>query len=87
MTKITENQKLLLEFAYNNENKISKQKAVELIGNSYYCNAKKHVGDVLSRMVNSGKLNRIRNGHFEISQIKNQGVKQILDQDQLNIEL
>lgn len=87
MTKITQNQKILLDFAYKNENKISKQQAVELIGYSYYCNAKKHVGDVLSRMVNSGKLNRIRNGHFEINLIKNESVKQILDPDQLNIEL
>lgn len=87
MTKITENQKIIFEYAYKNDNKISKQKAVELIGGSYYANAKKHVGDVLSRMVNSGKLKRVRNGHFELNIICRIQCNRFVDPNQLNIEL
>lgn len=56
---MTDKQKIIFEFVRENE-EMSKSKAVELIGNSYYCNAPKHVGDVLSRMVKSGLLKRIK---------------------------
>lgn len=85
MSKIGDKQKELLSFALKNENKISKQQAVELIGYSYYCNAKKHVGDVLSRMVNSGLLTRIRNGHFEINMNKKQTSSGIVNLNQTEL--
>ena len=31
---------------------------------SYYCNANKHLGEILSRMVKSGKIERIKKGLF-----------------------
>ena len=31
---------------------------------SYYCNANKHLGEILSRMVKSGKIERVKKGLF-----------------------
>lgn len=62
---MTEYQKKIFEEARKN-GQITKRQAVELIGKRYYANADKHVGDVLSRMVKSGLLKRIKNGVFEL---------------------
>ena len=32
---------------------------------SYYCNYKKHLGALLSRLVKSGKIERVKNGVFK----------------------
>lgn len=32
---------------------------------SYYCNANKHLGDMMSRLVNSGKVERLKKGTFK----------------------
>ena len=78
---MTEYQKKI--FKYTLENKqITKIKAVELIGNRYYCNASKHVGDVLSRMVNLGLLKRVKNGLFECGNKTN---KNHQPENQLNL--
>jgi len=82
---IGDKQKMLLDFAFKNNNKITKKQAVELIGSFYYCNEQKHVGDVLSRMVNSNLLKRIKNGEFEINSNKTQTVKGVLIPNQLNL--
>ncbi|WP_288435344.1 hypothetical protein [uncultured Chryseobacterium sp.] len=58
-------QRVILDWVRNN-NEITKSKAIELIGGSYYCNSTKHVGDILSRMVKSGLLHRVKNGLFVI---------------------
>jgi|GEM_PF-1958904 len=78
-------QKQIIDFILQNDNKITKQQAVELIGACYYCNASKHVGDVLSRMVQSKLLNRIKNGLFEINQDKKQTVQGISNPNQLEL--
>jgi predicted transcriptional regulator of viral defense system len=31
---------------------------------SYYCNANKHLGEILSRMVKDGKIERVKKGLF-----------------------
>lgn len=63
--KPSEKQSKILDWAMSNT-EITKRKAVELIGGDYYHNADKHVGDVLSRMVNSGLLKRIKNGVYAL---------------------
>lgn len=45
---------------------MTKKRAISLIGNFYYCNASKHVGDVLTRMVKSGLLRRVKRGRYAI---------------------
>ena len=45
---------------------ITKKEITEKLGNTYYHNGSKHLGDVLSRMVNNGTLIRLKLGVFEI---------------------
>ena len=80
---ITEKQKKILQFAYNNENKVTSKNALELIGNDYYCNSEKYVSEVLSRMVKSGLLKRVKKGSFEI--LKKQTVYNISNPNQFNL--
>lgn len=63
---MTTYQKEIIDFARNNGNEITKKQAVDLIGGAYYCNASKHVGDVLSRMVKANFLIRIKPGEFKV---------------------
>lgn len=46
---------------------LSKSEIKEKSGISYYCNTDKHLGDVLSRMVNNGLLERVKKGYFKWS--------------------
>lgn len=80
---ISEKQRTILDFAIKNNNKITKKQAIEILGNCYYCNAQKHVGDILSRMVKSQLLKRIKNGFFEIKTKKT--VVNIINPSQLEL--
>ncbi len=62
---LTDKQKTVLEFAWQNNGKITKADAMKLI-NTHFCNGDKHVGDTLARMVKAGLLIRIKPGHFEV---------------------
>lgn len=66
MAKLAESKVILLKYAINNGNKISKREAIDLIGHLYEHIAKNRIGKVLADMVNTGTLKRIRNGHFEV---------------------
>ena len=46
----------------------TKKEAVELIGHTYYHNADFNVGNVLSRLVNSGRLERVKKGVYKIAE-------------------
>lgn len=61
---LTEKQKKVIIYAQAHDNHITKAEAMALI-NDYYHNGSKHVGDVLSRMVNSGLLVRVSPGKFK----------------------
>ena len=78
---MTDKQKVLFEWCQSNT-QINKRKAVELIGHNYYCNADKHVGDVLSRMVKSGLLKRIKPGAFALG---DRTKKEVVPENQLNL--
>jgi len=79
---LTDNQKKIVIYAKEHNNTITKKEACKLI--PYYCNTSKHVGDVLSRMVKSNLLRRVKNGVFEVSTgIKNDYVEN--DPNQLEI--
>lgn len=75
----------ILAFASLNKNQITKKQPVELLEHYYFLNAQKYVGEVLSRMVNTGLLKRIKNGLFEISGDRKQTVKGIPNPDQLEL--
>jgi hypothetical protein len=68
-----------------NGGKITLDQAVDVIGASYYSNARFHVGNVLSRMVKSGKLTRIRPGVFERRTEENKPTRKVSDPDQLDL--
>lgn len=78
---MTDKQQIIFDYVKSN-GQITKQKAVEFIGKNYYCNADKHVGDVLSRMVKSGLLKRIKPGLFELGDRTN---KAAVPQNQLGL--
>jgi len=60
---LTPKQRKILDLAKNGE--FTKQEAVALIGDNYN-SAEKYVGEVLSRMVESGLIIRVRNGVFRL---------------------
>ena len=80
---ISDKQKMILEFCSKNDNQITKIQAVHLIGNCYFLNAPKYVGEVLSRMVKSKLLKRIKNGLFEVQ--NKQTVSNITNPNQLQL--
>ena len=65
MTKLTLNQRKIVEYARQNDNTITKKQACNLI--PFYINTDKHVGDILSRMVKSGMLIRVKIGVYKLS--------------------
>lgn len=66
MTRQQSPNEVLFWLAQQNGGEITKKQAVEAIGGRYFCNAEKHVGDVLSRMVNRRILARIKPGYFKL---------------------
>ena len=62
---MTREQKEITRFVLQNGGTATKQQIVKAL-DSYYCNGDKHIGDILSRMVNAGLLKRVKNGVFEI---------------------
>lgn len=67
---MTPDQKEILDFARRLGGYFTKQEAVKAFGGGYHCNGDKHVGDRLSRMVNSGLLERISPGKYKIGKGK-----------------
>lgn len=61
------NQKKVLEcFNGNRELELSKQDIIKMAGLYYYHNTDKHAGEVLSRMVKSGLLKRVKKGVYTL---------------------
>jgi hypothetical protein len=58
---------ILINDASKNGGKITRARAIELIGHFYYHNGPKYVSEILSRMVWAGKLNRVGRGNYELS--------------------
>lgn len=82
---MSDKSRIILDHALRNGNKITKRDAVALIGNTYYCNGAKHVGDILSRLVKSGRLKRLKRGEFEISFGEKNRNRQIQSEKQIQI--
>lgn len=81
--KLTVKQQKVVNFINRSEDKqITKKQAVELI-DDHYCNGDKHVGEVLSRMVKSGTLERVKNGVFKIGSGKSKKVFIVENQNDL----
>lgn len=51
--------------------KATKQEILDNTGITYYYNTEKHLGEILSRLVNNGTLNRVKKGVYEINRNPN----------------
>lgn len=70
-------QRLIIGYAMQNENKISLDEAILIKGvNTYYCNERFYIGNILSRMVKNGILKRINPGRFQINKVEKEYKKQ-----------
>lgn len=67
---MTPHQRLLVAFAARNNHQITKEQAVTLLGDNYFHNAEKYVGEILARMVNSGILTRLKPGIFRLEPVQ-----------------
>lgn len=63
MSKIGDRQREIIR-AFHHQDSFTKKEAVKLIGGYYFYNAEKHVGDVLTRMVRSRLIERIKPGLY-----------------------
>ena len=62
---LTPQQSQILKDAQERGGTITKKEIVEMYEHLYFCNAEKHLGDILSRMVKSGLLIREKPGVFK----------------------
>lgn len=68
---LTNHQRTILKAAQERGGRITKKEIVEMHGRAYWHNGAKHLGDILSRMVKSGILKRVKPGVFE-AEIENE---------------
>jgi len=81
--KLSVKQQKIINFINKSEDKqITKKQAIELV-DDYYYNASKYVGEILSSMVKSGSLERIKNSVFKIGKGKSQKVFVVENQNKL----
>ena len=62
---LTPHQNNILAFLRENGGTATKKQVVARFGHWYYCNAEKHIGDILGRMVRARLLKRARPGVYE----------------------
>lgn len=63
---LTPHQRKILALARSNGGTVTKKQVVENFGHRYFCNAEKHVGDCLSRMIKARLLDRLKPGVYAI---------------------
>lgn len=63
---LTPHQRDILTLARQNGGRVTKKEVVEMQGGRYFCNAEKHIGDTLARMVNARLLKRVKPGVYEL---------------------
>lgn len=75
---------VLVCFNGDRDIQLTKQEIIEKAGLHYYHNTDKHAGDVLSRMVKSGLLVRVKKGVFRLgSPVKKAPI--VIDKNQTSI--
>jgi len=60
----SQKQRDIMRYLEENAHQITLDEAVKLVGKDIYRNEHKHVGQILSRMVNRGLIRRIKAGVF-----------------------
>lgn len=67
---MTHQQKAIIAMCQANGGDLTKKQVVEQYGHEYYANGAFHIGNILSRMVNSGMLIRVKRGVFKLGKGK-----------------
>lgn len=81
--KPSNKQQAVLNFLYGEKAMSKKEIMIGLMVQYwYYCNAEKHFGELLSRMVKSGFIERERKGYYKL---KSSTRIKAVDEKQLNI--
>lgn len=80
--KLSEKQQTIIDYI-REHGQATKQELIPLV-NTYFHNASKHVGDLLSNMVKRGYIKRVKPGVFELGG-KSNSVPVIVDKDQTRL--
>lgn len=83
---MTTHQKLIIQLCQSNDGDLTKKQVVETYGHWHYANEAFHIGNTLSRMVNSGLLIRIRPGVFRLG-TGTKSKPSTVDTGQISLEL
>jgi hypothetical protein len=60
-------QQAILDYMRSMDRPVAKAEIVAQFGRCYYCNGALHVGNILSRMVASGHIDRVKRGLFKVT--------------------
>jgi hypothetical protein len=82
--KASEKQLFVMRYLFD-KGEVSKSRMMEEleVGRWYYCNAEKHFGEILSRMVNSGFIIRAKKGVYKLKET--QTSKSYISPDQISL--
>jgi hypothetical protein len=80
-----DNYTTITKFALENGNQITTSQAHDLLAGNYYHNGAHYVSEILTRMVNAGKLKRIKRGVYEISSGHRKNLDQINNEQQTTL--
>lgn len=76
---MTDKQKAIIKTALENGGQVTKKQVVENFGHWYYANSSFHIGNLLSRMVKTELLVRIKPGVFNLGKGTKQKPATILE--------
>lgn len=77
--RLSSKQRAILSLFYEH-NELTKKQIVEEFGHWYYRNEAKHLGDVLTRMVNKRLIHRIKKGVYHIGPQKSSEAPNLFNQ-------
>lgn len=88
MTQITDRQRQIMKFIReHNGEAVKLSEIIEKFKHWYYCNARKHISDIMYRMIKSGKLVKPDRGYYKINEepIWTDGKDNPVDPNQVNM--
>lgn len=86
MSKITERQRHIINFIRNHEDESVKlNDIVNEFKGWYYHNGRKHVSDIVFRMLKSGKLVKPKHGYYKLNDNPSKPFKGETDPNQTNL--
>ena len=69
MTLITDRQREIIKFIREHPNdEVKLNEIVKKFQHWYYCNGRKHVSDIVFRMLKSGKLLKPKHGYYKLNE-------------------